>query len=175
MTNILKLIIILFLFSSCSSSPDGQAQKHNYFFDIAGYFKQQASTLGNKTVIKTVSKNKVSETKTLVMKNWDQELQLFTDCDINKAAWKDSYRRDSSTNTLTYTTTDPDLRVRSIKINFESKLPKKIEINTQSKNLLYNTTEDLIFTADSLYQITKHQKVILLGSNDYEISGRLAN
>lgn len=172
MVKVFKLIIILFLFSSCSSTPDEQAQTQKYFFDIAGYFKQQASSLNHTSVIKTVSKNKVAETKTIVVENWEQELQLFTECDINKPAWKDSYRRDSSSNTLTYTATDPELKVRNIKIDFSDQSPKKIEINTQSKNLLYHTTEKLIFIPDSIYQITKHQKVLLLGLNDYEITGR---
>ncbi len=171
MIKVFKLSILLFLFSSCSSSPDEQAPKQNYFFDIAGYFKQQAATLANKQVVKTVSKNKDAESKTLVIENWDQELQLFTECDINKAAWKDSYQKDSTTNVVTYSATDPELRVKSIKINFAGDRPAKIEINTQSKNLLYHTTENLVFVPDSLYQITKHQKVILLGLNDYEISG----
>jgi hypothetical protein len=175
MIKLFKLIIILFLFSSCSSSSDEQAQKQNYFFDIAGYFKQQATLLTNKSVTKTVSKDKATETKTLIVENWEQELQLFTDCDINKAAWKDSYKKDSTSNTLIYTATDPDLRVRAIKINFLGQSPSKIEISTQSKNLLYHTTENLVFIPDSLYQITKHQKVILLGLHDYKISGRFKN
>ncbi|HET8829000.1 MAG TPA: hypothetical protein VFM79_06645 [Pelobium sp.] len=160
------------MFSNCSSTPVEQEQTQKYFFDIDGYFKQQASSLNRTPVIKTVSKNKVAETKTIVVENWEQELQLFMECDINKPAWKDSYRRDSSSNILTYTATDPELRVRNIKIDFRGQLPQKIEINTKSKNLLYHTTEKLIFIPDSIYEITKHQKVLLLGLNDYEISGR---
>ncbi len=175
MIKLFKLIVVLFLFSSCSSSPVEQTQKQMYFFDIAGYFEQQASLLNTKTVVKTVSKNKNAETKTLVINNWEQELQLFTECDINKPAWKNSYKRDSTSNVLSYTATDLDLKVRSIKINFEGETPTKVEIHTQSKNLLYHTTEDLLFIPDSIYQITKHQKVILLGLNDYEISGRFKN
>lgn len=171
MIKLLKFTIVLFLFSGCSSSSDKQAPEQKYFFDIAGYFKQQASKLANKQVIKTASKNNEAETKTLVIKNWEQELQLFSECDINKAAWKDSYKKDSIANTITYSATDPDLRVKSIKISFADATPAKIEMNTQSKNLLYHTTENLVFIPDSLYQITKHQKVILLGLNDYKISG----
>lgn len=172
MIKILKLTIVLFLFSSCSSAPGEHAQKQKYFFDIAGYFSQQASTLANQSIVKTVSKNQATETKTVIIKNWEQELQLFLECDINKPAWKDSYKKDSTNNVLSYTATDPELKVRTIQINFNGQKPKKIEIKTESKNLLYHTTEKLVFIPDSVYQITKHQKVILLGLNDYEITGR---
>lgn len=173
MVKLVKLFIILFLFSACTSSTDKHAETPKYFFDIAGYFNQQAKLLVNKPVVKTVSKNGAAETKTILVKNWDQELQLFSECDINKAAWKDSYTADSTVNQITYTATDPELKVRLIKISFNKKTPNKIEITTQSKNILYHTTEDLIYIPDSLYQITKHQKVILLGLNDYKISGKL--
>lgn len=175
MSNFFKLLIVLFLFSSCSSKPDEHAQQQKYFFDLAGYFKQQATALNGKQVFKTVGKNKSTETKTVQIKNWEQELQLFTECDINKPAWKDSYQKNSTANVLTYTSKEPDLRVSSIKITFVGQAPKKIEINTQSKNLLYHTTENLVFIPDSLYKITKHQKVILLGLNDYEITGLIKN
>ena len=172
MIKIFQFLFILLLFSGCSSSSDEHAQKQLYFFDIAGYFKQQASLLSGKPVLKTVNKNGSGETKKVLIKNWEQELQLFADADINKAAWKNSYKKDSTASVLLYTAEDPELKVRSIKITFKNQQPKEIVIHTQSTNLLYHTTEKLIFIPDSLYQISKHQKVILLGSNNYEISGR---
>jgi len=172
MTKVFKLLVIVLLFSSCSSSNEGQAQKQLYFFDLAGYFEQQASSLKGKQVVKTVSKNDASETKTLVIENWGQELQLFTESDINKAAWKDSYKKDLTATKLIYTTTDPELKIQKIEISFKNKVPRKIVIDTKSKNLLYHTSETLIFIPDSLYQITKHQKVILLGLNNYAITGK---
>ena len=172
MGNIYKFIIIVLLFSGCSSATEEQANKQQYFFDIAGYFERQASTLKGKKIIKTVSKNETSETKTLTIENWEQELQLFTDADINKAAWKNSYKKDSTANKLTYTTSDPELRVKNISIEFKNSKPAKLVINTESENLLYHTKEMLLFIPDSVYQITKHQKVFLLGLSNYSITGK---
>lgn len=172
MIKFFTLIFTVLLFSSCSSANDEPAQKHLYFFDLAGYFKQQASSLKDKKIVKTVTKNADSETKRLVIENWQQELQLFTDADINKPAWKNSYRKDSTANTLIYTATDPELRVQKIEIRLSGKTPTKIVIDAKSKNLLYHNKETMIFIPDSLYQITKHQKVVLLGLNNYTITGK---
>lgn len=173
MTKIFKLFFIFILFSACSSTSDEQAPKQLYFFDLAGYFKTQATVLPQQAILKTVSKNGIPETKNIVIKDWNQELQLFIQSDINKAAWKDSYRKDSTENILHYVAIDTALRVRSIRIAFENDVPNEVIIHTQSKNVLYHTTEDLTYIPDSLYQITKHQKVILLGLNDYQITGKL--
>ncbi len=172
MTKILSLFLLSFLFWSCSSTKDEPTPKQIYFFDLAGYFHQQAALLGQKKVTKTVAKNEITETKDIQIRNWEQEFSLFIEADINKSAWRDSYLKDSTATLLTYTAKDPDLRVKKISINFSNQYPEKIVVETQSKNLLYHTTEKLIYIPDSVYQITKHQKVFMLGLNNYEITGK---
>lgn len=166
-----QLILILFLFSGCISSDKKNARKQIYYFDIASYFNKQAKQLANKRVVKTVSKNNVSETKEMLISDWKQELALFTESDINKAAFKDSYEKDSTNHHIKYTAKDEDLKVRTIEIDLENGVVKKLSINNATNNLLYHSTEELILIPDSMYQINKHQKVILLGLNNYEIKG----
>lgn len=171
MSKFSQLILILFLFSGCISSDREIARKQIYYFDIESYFNSEAEQLANKKVIKTVSKNDVSETKEMLIGDWKQELALFTESDINKAAFKDSYEKDSTNHRIKYTAKDEELKVRTIEIDFEDGVVKKISINNSTNNLLYHGTEELIFIPDSMYQINKHQKVILLGLNNYEIKG----
>lgn len=172
MRKVTCLLFTVILLSACSQNSEPSRQQ-KYFFDIAGYFQRQAEILKNKKVLKTVQKNGVSETKTLEISDWQQELALFTEADINKPAWKNSYKVDSGANKLLYTAKEADLRVQKITINFANEgQVKQIAISTQSTNLLYHTTENLLFVADSAYRIEKHQKVLLLGANDYLINGK---
>ena len=144
------------------------------YFDIVGYFKGEAARLGkpNKPIVKTVSYNGKPETKNILIKNWTRELDLFSSSDINKAAWKNSYRVTESSDSIVYNAIDTNLRSRRIVIALKAAQVKSIVINNFTKNMLYETSEKLIYYPDSLYFIEKHQHVKLLGTNSYQITGR---
>ena len=144
------------------------------YFDLAGYFKAEAARLGkqNKPIVKTVSYNGKPETKNILIKNWVRELDLFTSSDINKAAWKDTYQIAKSDDSIVYTAIDTNLHSRRIVVSLKTGHVKGIIINNFTKNMLYETSEKLIYYPDSLYFIEKHQHVRLLGTNSYQITGR---
>ncbi|HEY0895274.1 MAG TPA: hypothetical protein VGE15_01855, partial [Sphingobacteriaceae bacterium] len=110
------LIAVLFLLSGCTG-PDvnPKENQHNYFFDLKGYFTREAARLSaaQKPAMKEVIRNRSVERRNMMI-DWETELALFRESDINKAAWKDSYRTSKSGNTTTYTATDEDLRTRKI-------------------------------------------------------------
>ncbi|TKB96800.1 hypothetical protein [Pedobacter cryophilus] len=175
MLNLLRAIIIVFLLSGCFSKETEKSRQQIYYFDLKDYFSKTALQLNkiNPTINKSVSKNNIEETQNLTIKNWNQELALFIESDINKAAWKDSYIKDSTATKTTYTANDEDLRTQKIELFFENGILAKIKINSKVDNLLYQTKEDLEFIPDSAYSIKKYQKVILLGENNYLIKAKL--
>jgi hypothetical protein len=146
------------------------------FEDIKGFFESEAIRLNkNQSVVdKTITQNELSETKAGVQIDWKNELSLFTGSDINKAAWKDSYKIIKDSSSVAYFAIDTNLRTREIQIKMDSngKL-KHILIKNSSKNYLYESTETLIYIPDSAYSIDKYQKVILLGKNKYLIRAEI--
>jgi hypothetical protein len=52
--------------------------------------KARRLTRQNPTVNKTVAHNGAAESKKLQIANWAKELNLFTESDINKPAWKEA-------------------------------------------------------------------------------------
>src|SRR5476649_2853026 len=89
------------------------------YFDLKGYFKADAAklTAHNKPVLKTVVHNTITESKKISIDNWDRELSLFSNSDINKPAWKDSYAMQNTANALIYTAKDSTLETKRIIIN----------------------------------------------------------
>lgn len=174
MRNFLKGFLLVFLLSGCFPKAK-ETPRAIFYFDLKGYFKQLADRLNqqNPTISKTVSKNNSSESKSLKINNWNEEFALFISADINKAAWKDSYSKDSSATKIVYTTKDPDLKTQKIIIDLTKGKPTHFHIETKVDNLLYHTAEHLEFYPDSLYEIKKSQKVVLLGNNNYKIIGKL--
>ena len=175
MLNLLRAIIIVLLFSGCFSQEKEKSRQQIYYFDLKGYFSKIAQELNkrNPAINKSISKNDIKESQILTIQNWNQELALFIESDINKSAWKDSYTKDSTESRIIYTAIDEDLRTQKIEILIEKGILKKIKINAKVDNLLYQTKENLEFIPDSVYRINKYQKVILLGENNYLIRGNL--
>ena len=168
-------IAVLLLLSGCTDPAEDRKADQNYFFDLKGYFTREAGRLSEvrKPAEKEVTRNGSVERRVLMI-DWDTELALFRESDINKAAWKDSYRTNRSGNTTTYTATDDDLRTRQIVLE---KAPggqfRHIRIRNRASNFLYTSTETLDYYPDSAYRIDRTQSVKVIGMNHYTIKTKL--
>jgi hypothetical protein len=165
----------LFLMSGLQScKPDIKENRAGMkYFDIKGFFKNDSARLTqlNQSIYKTVKHNGVSESKTVHIANWGTELSLFSGADINKPAWKDSYKVTVDSNLIVYQALTPDLKMREIRIKLVAGKVKYMIILDSTKNILYSSLEKLSYFPDSLYLIQKTQTVKLLGTNKYDISG----
>lgn len=166
-----KLALVCFMFVSCQEAE--QVGKSR-FQDIKEYFSEEVNRLEKQktTVNKTVRKNGISETQENISPVWATELSLFSESDINKPAWRESYSVHKNSTIISYTALDNKLRTRTIRIK-TNKMGKLIELAVvnRTKNYLYTSSEQLLYIPDSLYSIIKMQNVILLGKNSYEIIG----
>jgi hypothetical protein len=165
--------MVMFWLAACS--PGVKETGTLKYFDIKGYFTKESMRLTkqNKPVLKTVTHNGVTESKKVHITNWEQELSLFEESDINRPAWKNSYKVINNDDSLFfYKANDDELRVREIIVKMSKNKVKWIVIVNQTpKNMLYQTTERLKYFPDSLYLIRKVQKVRLMGTNNYRIQG----
>ncbi|RRN77200.1 hypothetical protein EIM50_20815 [Pseudoxanthomonas sp. SGD-10] len=170
----LLIIPIIVLITSCVSSEQTDTQDV-FYYNFKHFFSQEVEKLTkeNPTIEKTIIHNNQQESKSLKIDNWDQELALFIESDINKASWKNSYTKDSTSQRVIYTAKEESLRIRKSEVHFADGKPVKFSFVNQTSNYLYTSEEHLEYYPDSLYFIHKKQKVVLLGDNDYKITGRL--
>lgn len=159
----------------CGSPNNGpHAVQVQSYFSLADYFANEANRLQqrNTHIVKTVTKNGEDERKKIKISDWKKELALFIDADINKPAWRNSYRVDSTESSVTYTSTDSTLRTKEIHISKSgSDAISHIRIINQVSNALYETDEQLDYYVDSLYRITKTQHVQIIGKSHYSVTG----
>lgn len=157
-----------------SCKPDIKESNANMkYFDIKGFFRSDSARLTklNKPIFKSVKHNGVVESKKVTIKNWGTELSLFSESDINKPAWRNSYRITTDSNIIIYQALVPGLKTREILIKKTGGKVKYIMIINSTKNILYSTLEKLSYFPDSLYLIQKSQTVRVLGKNNYDIAG----
>lgn len=158
---------------SCTSASVENQHNTDPEFDIPTFFKNEIMLLDSTApkVTKTVLKDSISETKELVVADWQKELASFSAVDLNKPAYQHAYSKDSSANSVTYTFRDPSADLSLVRIDYEAGAPVAFTIKRQSKNLLYNTEEKLEYVKGKSYSIDKVQTVKLLGSQHYHIKG----
>jgi len=158
--------------SSCR--PDIKENKGDLkYFDIKGYFYADSSMLTSKhpLITKTVSHNGITQTKKVYIGNWGNEFAPFINSDINKPAWRESYTVTTGTGVMIYNAKTPDLKTTKVIISKNGDKLNWIEIDNHTKNLLYEDYEKLVYYPDSLYSISKWQKVRFLGENIYLVKG----
>jgi len=149
-------------------------QPRRPYFSVETYFKAEADRLQKSAplVTKTVNKNGEQETHAVRISKWENELMLFIESDINKTAWSQLYQIDSVGNTVTYRSVDPELRTQQILLKRDTNGDiRYIGIQNRASNMLYQSDEQLEYYPDSLYRIGKRQRVIVVGKNNYTITG----
>jgi hypothetical protein len=171
----MKYILVIFFSVILLSCNKPAPKSGNKYPDIKSFFEKEAQRLSSvkRPVVKTVSRNGNRETTNAAHLNWTNEFNLFIESDINKPAWKDSYRVSQTGDLTLYKALDSNLRTRSILLK---KKPdgtiRYVEIFNKTVNSLYQSSEHLTYLTDSLYYIRKQQNVLLIGNNRYEITGR---
>jgi hypothetical protein len=171
---LISSFILLLGIASCKRDSNA-ATGTKAFFDIKGYFEADSARLTKERplVTKTVTHNHIPETQKVYISDWGTELSLFTQSDINRPAWRDSYDVRNSENLAIYTAKDPKLKTQKVIVKMENGKLKWIMIINHTKNVLFENTEKLSYFPDSLYLIQKKQSVRVLGTDTYRISGLL--
>jgi len=168
---LMSIIALNLLLPACK--PDIEESAGSKYFDLQGYFKTEAANLAKlpQPILKTVTHNGSGESKRIKINNWTHEFNSFIESDINKPAWRDSYKIQQTDHTTIYMATDSTLKTREIIINKKDNKVQWIIIFNFTKNPLYTNHEKLIYVPDSSYSIEKTQHVKLLGVNKYTITG----
>lgn len=159
-------------FASCK--PEVQQSKNSYF-DLTSYFASETKKLTNANfnVVKTVSRNGDAEIKTVKIDNWPDELSVFSESNINKTSWRNSYKTISSGEITIYKALEPDLKTREIVLKKVNNKVVYLMIFNVINNSLFQAKEKLTYYPDSLYSIRRKQHVRFLGTNDYWIEGKI--
>ena len=177
---------MLMLFACDNPVETNQA---NVYFDVAGYVRAQVATLKrqNPTVQKQTRIKDKSQNQTVKNIDWSRELELFTQADINKPAFRKSYdvaRPDSLTYHYTLKPTEEKLAVRSLTVILDAKTrqPRLIEAVLRTQNLLYESERKLTLGSGpgsgarwqvKQYKLTGFQQLTYFDKNDFFVEGRV--
>ena len=172
-----KILAFAFLVLSLAACQQKEIRnKQIEYVDLQGFFSAEASRLNAQkpTFTKTVCINGKTESKVVNKSiDWEKELSVFKEADINKPAFKGMYQITKLANKTIYTTVSKNVPVKRIEVDFgNTKKPIGIRIFQLTKNMIYQSTDTLSYYPDSVYSIHKKQVVRVLGTTDYAIDGK---
>jgi hypothetical protein len=179
---ILSLAILLLL-SACQA-PAEKSDEPAVYYDVKGFIESQIQLL-NQTkpaVEKTMVVGNDQEKRTTNEVNWQKELELFVQADINKPAYRQSYaiaRPDSLTYEYTIQTQE-DLPVRYLKVVLDKPdgQPTLIEAKVMAQNKLYESEKNLMMRCArksgnwrvASYQIKGFQELVISDRKPFDVS-----
>jgi hypothetical protein len=167
------LVLAVFLTACAAPEKERKGAKAAYF-DLKGYFNKEAAALNNRQplVNKRVMVNDKAEDKQVKISNWEKELSVFIDADINKAAWDGEFSSKSSESGITYTANSDKVPVKKVQVLRANGVVSGIIITIHNSNYLYSSSDTLSYYPDSLYKIRKSQEIKLMSPKRYEITGK---
>lgn len=158
----------LLAFAGCQVAPPKPEGNRLRFFDLKGYFEQEALRLGDiGKATKTVFVGDRKEMLILDSIRFREDLQVFANADINRPAWSDKYSVDSvfdhhSLSQLKYISKDERLRTQSIVIDFDSSRLSKLIIENRTSSFFATSNQLLAYEPRRGYSIDGGQKVALM-------------
>ena len=179
---------LLFSLTISSCTDPAQQNQPAVYYDVLGFVKRQIADLsGNKPFVnKMVSINKTRNQQTTRDINWNRELELFTQADINKPALRSSYqitRPDSLTFQYKLKKSEERLTVRSLTVRLDAVThqPRQIEATLQTNNPLYSSERNLLLESGLAgkqwrvqhYKLSGFQKLPYFDKNEFLVEGQV--
>lgn len=162
------MLCVLLGMALWSCRPDTEpADRQQTFFDIEAYFQQQMDSLNEATtrLNKKVTIEEQTEEREFQDIDYTKELQIFKSSHINRPAWSDKYRVDSTMRSgelvaLSYTALDTSLNTRLIDLQFGQGQVKRVQIRNKDKSMIAATEQNLLYIPGKNYRISSSQKTV---------------
>lgn len=185
------LIVVFGGITACEDPRQTATNASKTYFDLRGFMQEQIAALNKlqPKVKKEILNAGKSSNKVVQVKNWERELRMFVNADINKAALIGTYQvKDSSSagkQYVKYISKESKNVVKQMLVELDAtkKQAKSIKIEIGSDNLLFASGTQLSFVCkqnpkDKQYRITHYQidgfqKIIMRDKRPYFIKATI--
>lgn len=173
-----KILLISLFFVSCKQENQVTNKK---YFDLKGFSESIIKELEIKKpeVTKVWQIGNLKETNSTFDVDWNKELSLFVDADLNKRAFINSYIINETSKGVYYKLKPTEsLLVKSMAVeNLEEMDSKLIRIETSTSNYLFKTNSKILMKTKNgklhEYSVYSIQKLFLSKPDTSSIVGKL--
>ena len=176
------------LLAGCGdAAPGAPVARRPLYFDVKGLVTQQVAQLAQRkaAVTKRVSlRDEATETVRVPAVKWADELQVFFQADINKAALRGAYAVDSVAlpggllrRTYTRLPGQPNAPVARLMVVQQGPVAQEIAATIVQRNALFSTNKQLRFQLQNgqlrNYEVVGTQKLVLFDTLRYSAAGQV--
>ena len=184
----LGLVVGAGLLTGCGDAgPAAPAARRPLYFDVKGLLNKQVAQLAQRhaAVIKRVSlRGNATETVRVPTVKWADELQIFFQADINKAALRGGYTVDSIVlpggllrRTYTRLPGQPNAPVARLMVLQQGAVAQEVAATIVQNNALFATRKQLHFQLQNgqlrQYEVVGTQKLVLFDTLHYAAAGQV--
>ena len=184
----LGLVVGAGLLAGCGDAgPAAPAARRPLYFDVKGLLNKQVAQLAQRhaAVIKRVSlRGNTTETVRVPTVKWADELQIFFQADINKAALRGGYAVDSIVlpggllrRTYTRLPGQPNAPVARLTVVQQGAVAQEVAATIVQNNALFATRKQLHFQLQNgqlrQYEVVGTQKLVLFDTLHYAAAGQV--
>ena len=176
------------LLAGCGDAgPAAPAARRPLYFDVKGLLNKQVAQLAQRhaAVVKRVSlRGNATETVRVPTVKWADELQIFFQADINKAALRGGYAVDSIVlpggllrRTYTRLPGQPNAPVTRLMVVQQGVVAQEVAATIVQNNALFATRKQLHFQLQNgqlrQYEVVGTQKLVLFDTLHYAAAGQV--
>ena len=184
----LGLVVGAGLLAGCGDAgPAAPAARRPLYFDVKGLLNKQIAQLAQRhaAVTKRVSlRGNATETVRVPTVKWADELQIFFQADINKAALRGGYAVDSIAlpggllrRTYTRLPGQPNAPVTRLTVVQQGAVAQEVAATIVQNNALFATRKQLHFQLQNgqlrQYEVVGTQKLVLFDTLHYAAAGQV--
>ncbi len=169
-------IFAALIFGRCAEGEGIKEKPQSPFFDIKAYFQKETERLQSEQppVKKTVTIGGEKEEQSLDQLDYEKELIVFQDSDINRTSWWDRYDIDSTFNegqlsAISYSALNENLKTRRVELQFSNAEVQAVFIENETNSLAVNFFQQLRYLPGKGYSIYTRQKVTLSAPEEMKI------
>lgn len=156
---ILFIIVCLHLLAC---TPTVKEKTNSKYYPIS--IKDQVFNFNNikkfdTEIIKTVVQNNTLERKNITAEEVYKDIETFTEFDINKPAWKNSYKQLNTPNYTRFLCVEKKLTLKFMDVYGDLKKPNRIYFYFQNANNLYSSSKIVDWNVEKSYSIFSIQDV----------------
>lgn len=177
--NFISFAILFFILFSCESSQQSDAPK--VYYDVKGLVEKLTTDAehSNAKVEKLWKYDKKSDEAVVDSLNWEKELKIFTDFDLNKSAYKLSYDSTVAENEIVYKLkASESLPVKELIISLDSVGNfKSMQGWKSSENMFFTTKTEVSLSSQNAnlksYEIKSVQRLLWFEPDSSLVRARL--
>ncbi len=169
------LFAFFIVFTACNDIKVKPEEK--IYFSISPYIDTLTKDLSqNGTGLKKFARlNKSVDSTFTKTVNWENELSIFKEAEINKSSYRGKFKVDSTFSNgqqiITYTTDDKKIRAKFLKLTKENGSIISIEVKLRTNNTLYTSAQDLVLIPGKSFSVDGMQNIAQLNVDSFRLEG----